>query len=122
MFDGRDDEMPASGLIITLKRLGRAADGQVVGLRPASGEDDVARSRADQGRDRMTGRVEHRASLLSGRVDRRRIAGNVLQNPADGIDHARRGWSGGVVVQIDAHLNGFMVALPLYTAPYVEKR
>ena len=114
--------MPVSRVVFALKGLGCAANGQVVGLRTASGEDDIARGRADQGRDGVPGRVEHRASLLSRRVNRRRIAGDVLQHSADSIDHARRGWGGGVVVQIDAHLSGFMVALPLYTGLYVEKR
>ena len=119
MFDGRRDEMSSP---CVLKRVGRAPNGKIVGLRTAASENDVARSCADQRRNRLPRRVEHCTCLLSWRVNRRRIAGDVLQHTADSIDHARRGQGGGVVVQIDAHLSGFMVALPLYTAPYVEKR
>ena len=54
VLDGRDDDVPAAGLLAQ----GQALDGEIVGLAAARGEIDLGRRRPDQGGDLFPGRVD----------------------------------------------------------------
>ena len=79
-----------------------AADGEVVGLRPAGGEDDLVRARADEFGHLAPRAVNGRPRLLPVEVDARRVAellGQVRQHRLDdpAVNRGRR-----TVVEIDA--------------------
>ena len=93
------------------ERLGDAADGEIVTLGPAAGEDDFGRVGADQGCHGAPGLVDSRFRLLSEVVDARRVAPLVAQRRAHPVGDRRGERGRGVVIQVDA-LHGPKIVAP----------
>ena len=106
MLDGgRDDVAPARAL-----GPGDALDREVVGLRPAAGEDDLPRLRVDGAGDDLPCLVDALARTPAAPMQARRIAPVLTQIRQHGLEHlgaqrARRG-----VVEVDRHLRPMIAA------------
>ena len=89
---------------------GDALDREVVGLRPAAGEDDLARLRADGAGDDLARLVDALARAPAAPVQARRIAAVLTQVRQHRLEHlgaqrARRG-----VIEVDRHLRPMIAA------------
>ena len=74
---------------VGFERLGDAAQGEIVGLGAAAGEDDLGRLGADQRRHRRPRLVQHRFGPLPEMVDARRVAELVAQSARHRLDDWR---------------------------------
>ena len=82
--------------------LGHALDREVVGLRRAAREDDLARVRADHRRDLFSGGLDGlRRVAAEGVVAARRVAEALLEEGEHRVQHARIQGSRGVVIEVD---------------------
>src|SRR5262249_38801806 len=94
------DRMAAAGGV---RRLGDAAQREVVRLGAAAREHDLLRVAADEPRDRRARIVDRRFGLLTEVVNARRVAEEIAGRAGDRLRHFR-GWrSRRVVVKIDTH-------------------
>ncbi len=72
--------------------LGRASQREVVGLRPAARQHDLARVGVDEPRDARACVVEHRFGTLAEGVHGRRITKFGAEYTINGVDHLRGRW------------------------------
>ena len=87
VLDGAGDQVLPAG---RLERLGHAADGEVVALGAAAGEDDLGRIGADQRGHRRSGLVDDRLGPLPEVVDARRVAELLPQRRPSSARRRRR--------------------------------
>ena len=78
-----------------------ALEGEIVGLRPAAGEDDLAGGASEKVGDLLPRRRHGRRCFASGCVTARRVAGVTMQVRLDGRGHLGVDGGGGVVVEVD---------------------
>ena len=100
VLDRGGDEVTAS---VRRRRLGDAADRQVVGFRSAAREDDVAGPGAEELRHRRARVVERRLGRLAERVDAGRVAEASADRFVHGVGDTRIDRGGGVMIQVDSH-------------------
>ena len=87
-------------------RAERAAQREAVRLRSARGEDNLARRRAQPGRDGRPRLIERLLGALRLDVNRGGVVPAVLEPGPHRLDHGRVGRRGGGVVQVDASCGG----------------
>ena len=81
---------------------GDAADGEVVGLGAAGGEDDLAGGAFEAGGDGVACIIEQAVGLLGLAVDAGGVAPTVAQDGQHGVEHAWVERGGGGVVEVGA--------------------
>ena len=101
VLDAARNEVPAAR---RFERLGRAAEGEVVGLGAAAREDDLRRFRADQRADLGARLVQARLRALAEMMDARRVAEILRQHARHRLGHLRRHGGRRVVIEVDTHL------------------
>jgi len=82
VLDRAHDDPPAPPL--PSRRVRRTQHRQVVGLRPATGDDDLARTAPQGGRDLLAGVLECRLGPAGHRVDPRRVAEHLIEERLHG--------------------------------------
>ena len=93
---GRDDVLAGVAVLVQGK-----ADGPVVALRPAGGEDELFTLAAERGGNRLACRGDSVARLLSDGVLRAGVAPARNQRIVNGVRHLFGNGGGGRVIEID---------------------
>jgi len=93
---GRDDVLADVAVLVQGK-----ADGPVVALRPAGGEDELFTLAAERGGNRLARRGDSVARLLSNGVLRAGVAPARNQRIVNGLRHLLGDGGGGRVIEID---------------------
>src|SRR5437868_5026565 len=99
MFNRGGDDMTA----VRLLGFAYAANGQVVGLCAAGGEDDFVGARIDQGSDLAPGFIDCGARLLPELMNARCVAELVTQKRQHRVEYPSVDWGGGAVIQVNSH-------------------
>ena len=89
--------------LVFAERLGDAANREIVGFRPARGENDLGRVGPDQGGQPRARDVEVRFGPLPEGVHAGGVAEIVGQDASDGLENRRVEGRRGVVVEVDPH-------------------